>query len=519
MACTGCAVRRLAICLILVLSNASPVSSAEEPGKPQADMAGFRLWSDVSGVFILNAQFIELKSGEVLLKGIDGQLFAIAFDRLCADDKAWVTAEVAKRAGQEPAAVGTAGNERGADAAAANAAAGKAPAGKAPAAAPKPEARTRLAMFGEFYAALNQSSEQVLDIQTKLLAVLHQLQPLMTQYQSIEGQIQQELVASQPARRAYEQLPNTGGQTGGLSTPTTASFVAASNRQLTMLQNQKLAILEPLGKAMKEKESLEKKLAQTIAQGEQLGEQLIWFSDPFDRLQLGNQDSAVEALQTAITVQDGRYSSPFLHLALGLERMRLRQYQAASAEFQTAAALGTAVSARLVSISAASQAMLLDRSGQVGRSRAMFNTVARSAADPGSVRLFYANALLAHGEQRHAMLELKQGLTASPNDPRLHEAMARLLVSNPKPAMPSIQDAVEHARKACKLTKSPSWTFSETLALALAAAGDFRGAAESAREALELAPAEATAMLQGNLDEYERAALRGPADPPAAKAN
>jgi tetratricopeptide (TPR) repeat protein len=285
--------------------------------------------------------------------------------------------------------------------------------------------------------------------------------------------------------------------------------VARSDQRIFNLRSQQQAVLLPFGNVSKEKTSLEKQLAEAVANVELLGEQFIWLCDPLDRMPHGPEDSTEEALKTAVVAQDGRFPSPFLHVALGFERLRSRQYAEADADFSTAAGMATRFYPRLVSMCAAAQALSLDRRGQVGKSREMFTATARLTADPGLVRVFYAHACVARGDHQRAMLELKTALKTSPDQPYVHEAMARLLATHPKAAMRNNAQAVEHARKACELAKWQSWTFADTMALALAAAGDFGPAIESGRKALELAPSEAAAMLQERIDDYGRGVFRG----------
>jgi hypothetical protein len=54
------------------------------------------------------------------------------------------------------------------------------------------------------------------------------------------------------------------------------------------------------------------------------------------------------------------------------------------------------------------------------------------------------------------------------------------------------------------LARWPSWTFDDTLALALAAAGEYASAAEAEQHALALAPAEASPLLAERINEYRR---------------
>jgi tetratricopeptide (TPR) repeat protein len=466
----------LATVLLLTGSRPHATSGAEEPGKAEPDNAQTRVWSDATGAFKLNAEFIELKSGEVILKGVDGSMLSIALDRLCAADKQYVAAEIAGRPAAEPPAQGAPGNDL-----AANTQATATP----DQLTPKPETRSRQAMLGELYTELNQHGEQVLEIQAKQLAIVEQLQSLVAQCQQIQEQIQAHLAFS------------AGGSAAG------------GDRRISLLQSKAKELLQPCANIIKEKQSLESKLSKTIGQGELLGAQFIWLCDPFNRLQLAYDAPVIEALQTGIAAQQGRAPLPFLHLALGFERLRSFEYKDAEAQFLEAQELATDMYPGLGSLCAATRALLLDRRDEIAQSRSLFTATAKSAADPGMVRLFHANALLAHHNDQHAMSELKLGLKTSPKQPLLHEAMARLLATHPKPAMRNSEEAIEHARKACELAKWPTWAFPETLALALASAGDYRGALESLRKALELAPSEAASALQDRIEDYEQKALNG----------
>jgi tetratricopeptide (TPR) repeat protein len=94
-------------------------------------------------------------------------------------------------------------------------------------------------------------------------------------------------------------------------------------------------------------------------------------------------------------------------------------------------------------------------------------------------------------------LSLSKNAEAEP-----HEAMALLLAACPDDCMRNGEKAVEHATKACELTKDRDWICLDTLGAAHAEAGDFDSAVKSANKALDLAPADSQGLIHERIESY-----------------
>ena len=80
--------------------------------------------------------------------------------------------------------------------------------------------------------------------------------------------------------------------------------------------------------------------------------------------------------------------------------------------------------------------------------------------------------------------------------------MALLLAACPTDRFRNGDKAVEHAAKACELTKEEDWICLDTRAAAHAEAGDFDSAIESANKALRLAPADSQKVICERIEFY-----------------
>jgi len=74
--------RRLVVSLVLILS--APTFGSER--------AEFRKWTDSSGKYHTDAQFVELKDGRVSLKRREGRIVSVPIEKLSAEDRAYATA-------------------------------------------------------------------------------------------------------------------------------------------------------------------------------------------------------------------------------------------------------------------------------------------------------------------------------------------------------------------------------------------------------------------------------------------
>lgn len=73
--------------------------TAKKVGMETAEAMPTRTWSDVTGAFSVEAQFVKFDDGKVKLKKGDGKTVAVPLERLCAEDRDFVAQQIiAKRA-------------------------------------------------------------------------------------------------------------------------------------------------------------------------------------------------------------------------------------------------------------------------------------------------------------------------------------------------------------------------------------------------------------------------------------
>jgi|DewCreStandDraft_2_1066082.scaffolds.fasta_scaffold00002_131 Tfp pilus assembly protein PilF len=102
-------------------------------------------------------------------------------------------------------------------------------------------------------------------------------------------------------------------------------------------------------------------------------------------------------------------------------------------------------------------------------------------------RDLYATCLEAHGQWREAVDQRRAALTNATDRPELLNNLAWLLATVPVEELRQPAEAVALARQACELTRWAEPQFLGTLAAALAAAGRFAEAVQTAEEAIRLA--------------------------------
>jgi superkiller protein 3 len=160
----------------------------------------------------------------------------------------------------------------------------------------------------------------------------------------------------------------------------------------------------------------------------------------------------------------------------------------------------------------------LGRAGRLEEAAAQYGAAARlDPGDPG-LRFGQAMALILAGRHREAREALEAALPEVGDELPLVHLLARLLATAPDPAVRDGARALELAGRV--MEASPTRDHAETLAMALAEAGDFEGAAEWQRRVLRRAeeqgaPAPALAAIRARLARYERGeAERSPWEEP-----
>lgn len=85
----------LPIALLVVAINANGQENASVP--KQDPLAGVRTWTDTTGKYKTEAEFVEIKDGQVTLKKSDGRILTLPLSRLCEDDQKLIRSAFEKR--------------------------------------------------------------------------------------------------------------------------------------------------------------------------------------------------------------------------------------------------------------------------------------------------------------------------------------------------------------------------------------------------------------------------------------
>lgn len=112
------------------------------------------------------------------------------------------------------------------------------------------------------------------------------------------------------------------------------------------------------------------------------------------------------------------------------------------------------------------------------------------------------SARVAQGNYRDAVQDYEAALRLDPGFAQAHNNLAWLLAAAPDDSLRDGARAVEHAAKACDLTGYRDPGYLDTLAAALAEAGQFDQAVEQATAAVQLAQGDSRAAIQSRLELY-----------------
>ena len=109
------------------------------------------------------------------------------------------------------------------------------------------------------------------------------------------------------------------------------------------------------------------------------------------------------------------------------------------------------------------------------------------------------NAFLKKGSMSEAIAHFQMALQLEPADPGIQNNLGWLLAASPEASLRNGNKAVELARQANALTGGKNPIILHTLAAALAEAGRFSEAMETAQHALRLAEEQSNTRLAGQL--------------------
>ncbi len=124
--------------------------------------------------------------------------------------------------------------------------------------------------------------------------------------------------------------------------------------------------------------------------------------------------------------------------------------------------------------------------------------------DDADVHVNLGRVLLLQGRTDEAVRHWKKALTINPDRPDILNDLAWILATSDRKDIRSPAEAVDLARRACKMSGYGQPGPLDTLAAAYAAAGDFARAAQLARQALDLTAAGGARDIQDRLELYER---------------
>jgi tetratricopeptide (TPR) repeat protein len=242
-------------------------------------------------------------------------------------------------------------------------------------------------------------------------------------------------------------------------------------------------------------------------------------------LQEGRGDEAIPHLQKALQISPGNADA---HLSLGNVLMQKGQVDEAISHFQTALQirpdfaqarnnLGNALlqegrvdegishlqkSLQINPGNAETQnnlggAFLLK--GQVDEAISHFQTALQIRPDFAGPHFNLGNALLQKGSVAEAISQYQKALQINPRDAKAQNNLAWLLATCAEASLRNGAKAVELARQANALTGGENPVVLHTLAAALAEAGRFPEAVETAQRALRVAGAQSNTTLAGAL--------------------
>ncbi|HUD45319.1 MAG TPA: tetratricopeptide repeat protein [Candidatus Baltobacteraceae bacterium] len=138
---------------------------------------------------------------------------------------------------------------------------------------------------------------------------------------------------------------------------------------------------------------------------------------------------------------------------------------------------------------------VLLQTGKVDEAIAQFQTALQLKPDDAKAQNNLGNAFLKKGNVGEAITHYQTALQIQPADPSVQNNLAWLLATCPEASLRNGNKAVELAQQAEALTRGENPVVLHTLAAALAEAGRFSDAVETAQRALRLAEAQSNAML------------------------
>lgn len=266
------------------------------------------------------------------------------------------------------------------------------------------------------------------------------------------------------------------------------------NAQITNLNNQILRVQVSLREERARLALLNTDLNQAGTRRETIrrdgmkhAEEFWKLADPFGRLGADEQRQVIAATSALI---DGDPDQVGARLIRGIAYRHAGQLAEADADLTRVAETPSPLQA--VAMAARAELRFSQGNDQQGKADIGKATSMSKQKPESRVQLYRGWILCGQEKFDAAQIEFEKGLRMGGMDAEAHRLLALLsaTTSPVRSTAKDVQDAVEHARRACELTKSQDWLSLEALAAAQAAAGNFEAAMESERLALNAAPAD-----------------------------
>jgi tetratricopeptide (TPR) repeat protein len=142
---------------------------------------------------------------------------------------------------------------------------------------------------------------------------------------------------------------------------------------------------------------------------------------------------------------------------------------------------------------------ILRQEGKVDEAIAQYQMALQIMPGNESVNFNLARALYQNGKADQAIAQFQAALEIEPDDVEAQNNLAWLLATSPQASLRNGGKAVQLARQANKLSGGKNPVILGTLAAALAEAGQFSDAVETAQRALQLAGSQSNPRLAGAL--------------------